>query len=103
MKLHYDFRWVQELGWAILIAIAAYLVQNLEGANWTSAATIWSSIGIGAARAALGALVAFAGHRKRHPGNDIPPGGSELPERFAHVSPTPPTRITPTGPARDEV
>jgi hypothetical protein len=86
IEMHYDWKW-QELGWAIAVAVAAYLAQNVGSVNpddWTDPRKLWVSLGVGAVRAALGALVAFAGHRRRHPGTEIPPGGSELPERFAH-------------------
>jgi hypothetical protein len=87
MKMHYDWKMWQEIGWAILIAVAAYLAMNIgnvKSDEWGDWNKVWVSLGVGAVRAALGALVASAGHLRRHPGTDLPPGGSELPERFAH-------------------
>lgn len=74
---HYHWKAAQEGAWAVLVAVCAYLAQNIGSVNpddWADWRKLWIALGVGAVRAALGAIVAFAGHRARpHRGTDIPP------------------------------
>lgn len=88
--VHYDFKWLPELAWAVTVAVAAYLAMTIGTVNaedWGKWDRLWVSLGVGAVRAALGALVSYAGHRRRHEGTDIPPGGPVMPETLAHDPP----------------
>ena len=54
----YNWKTLQELGWAVAVAVVTYL-SGAVGAGLPVDKAAWLAIGAGVARAALAAIVAF--------------------------------------------
>jgi hypothetical protein len=93
IDMHYDFSPRGEAIRFFAIAAVTYMVQvameyvRLDYAQLLDWKKALASFVVGLVIALGQAFLAWTSHHRPHPGNVVPPTGSELPETFAHRKP----------------